>query len=132
MIPPAFIGVLYLMVRRAEAEGNARWQNIDPITIKHPRTQSALHRGGLIFQQSCAHCHGKQAQGGLGKPLDDPGLLGETGFKHIIRTVFYGVPETPMTSWKTTLGPEDMAAVAAYIQHIADPKTDVGGGSGSE
>ena len=132
MTPPAFIGVLYLMVRRAEAEGNARWQNIDPITITHPQTQTALDRGALIFQQSCGHCHGKQAQGGLGKPLDDPGLLGEAGFKHIIRTVFYGVPDTHMTSWKASLGPEDMAAVASYIQYLADPKTDLSGSSGPE
>ena len=125
LIPPGFIGVLYLMVRRAEAEGNERWQNIDPITLVHPHTQIALERGEKIFRQNCGLCHGKVGQGGLGKPLDDPGLLGEAGFKHIVRTVYYGVPDTPMTSWKTTLGPEDMAAVAAYIQYVANPKTNL-------
>jgi mono/diheme cytochrome c family protein len=123
LTPPTFMGGLYVMVRRAESAGEALWEGIDPASLVNPNTPAALDRGGKIFRQSCAHCHGKEGEGGLGKPLNDPGLTGPSGFDHIIRTAYYGIPDTHMTSWKRSLGPADMTAVAAYIQHMASSES---------
>ena len=54
MIPPAFIGVLYVMVRRAEAEGNKRWVGVELSSITHPNSDMALDRVRRFFGQSSA------------------------------------------------------------------------------
>ena len=89
-----------------------------------------VKRGGELFQQNCAACHGNNGRG--------DGMVGEvllrkpknlTAIRFPLRllsqVLWNGKPGTAMPSWRG-LTPQDLAALAAYVQTLhpssqADP-----------
>jgi mono/diheme cytochrome c family protein len=84
--------------------------------------QDVLKRGEDVFAQSCTgYCHATKGGAGGGAPR-----LVARGFDraYINNTVTNGIPGTAMLGFGTTLSPEDLSAVVAYVavlNGITDP-----------
>jgi len=82
-----------------------------------------LDKGKAIFQKSCATCHGKFGEGGVGPNLTDNYWLHGGKFTDIVKTIQYGVPAKGMISWRGYLKPEEILEAASYIHslHATNP-----------
>jgi cytochrome c oxidase cbb3-type subunit 3 len=76
----------------------------------------AYSKGAGLFEENCAACHGEQGRGGLGLPLNLQSFLRIADVGYIIRSMQHGRPIREMPSFKDTLKPEEMKAVALYIK----------------
>ena len=84
-------------------------------------------KGQKLFKTSCVICHGANGDGkGTAsaslnpKPRNfkkDAFKFGES-YEQILKTIGDGIPNSAMPSWKESLGPADLQAVAAYIKSI--------------
>jgi mono/diheme cytochrome c family protein len=82
-------------------------------------------RGGTVYGQNCASCHGSNLEGGIGPKLNPIQHLGNTGNPldptYLINTITNGLQgvggytTTAMPAWKSTLSPQDIKDVAAFI-----------------
>ncbi len=86
----------------------------------------AVAGGAVAFKNNCAACHGTGGQGGKGYPNlnDDEWLWGGT-LDEIYTTIRYGAHnDNPnshsggMMSWKDNLKPEEIEAVATYVEKM--------------
>jgi cytochrome c oxidase cbb3-type subunit III len=74
--------------------------------------------GAGIFAQKCISCHGTDGEGLSGPNMTDDQyknikLLGDIG-----RVVENGVPATAMAGWKTSLHPNEIVMVSAYVASL--------------
>ena len=81
-----------------------------------------IEKGKTVFIQSCAACHGKEGEGGVGPNLTDEFWIHGGGLKDVFKTIKYGVPQKGMISWKAQLSPSSIQDVASYIKSIAGTK----------
>lgn len=84
--------------------------------------EQAVAAGKQIFTQNCSPCHGQQGQGGIGPNLTDNYWLHGNTYKDIVTVVTDGVPDKGMIAWKSTLNPEKIRQVAAFVYTL--PETD--------
>lgn len=101
-----------------------------PVPSAHPNmldVSDLLDRGGKLYAQQCASCHGKQGQGvaGVYPPLDRSIAVTEPTGINAIRMVLLGgfAPVTQanprpysMPPFAQTLSDADVAAVVSYIR----------------
>ena len=74
-----------------------------------------LTKGQNIYINYCAPCHRPDGGGLVGPNLtDDYWVHGDT-FQDNMKTIWNGVPEKGMITWKGVLLPEQIHAVASYI-----------------
>jgi len=87
-------------------------------------------RGGQLFRENCAQCHGDLAQGhpqwqrpdASGKypapPLDGSGHAWHHPMKGLVRTIKYGTQAMggSMPAWKDKLSDEDTSAIIQWFQ----------------
>ncbi|RYD74346.1 MAG: c-type cytochrome [Sphingobacteriales bacterium] len=86
---------------------------------KPPFTDNAnLAIGQTIFTTNCVACHGDKGQGTIGPNLTDEYWLHGGEYKSIFKTIFNGVPEKGMLSWKKSLRPDELRAVASYVNTL--------------
>ncbi|HKJ00355.1 MAG TPA: cbb3-type cytochrome c oxidase N-terminal domain-containing protein [bacterium] len=78
----------------------------------------AIAAGKEIFLANCKPCHGEHGQGIIGPNLTDNYWLHGNTFPEIVHTIYNGVPEKGMISWKSTLNPQKINEVAAYVMSI--------------
>ena len=77
--------------------------------------------GAAIYADLCASCHAETRLGGKGPALI-PESLGQLKGDKLAAVIAEGRAMTQMPAFKDTLGPDDIAAVAAYIgQPIPTP-----------
>lgn len=76
---------------------------------------SKLEKAKSLFVANCAACHGQLGEGGIGPNLTDKYWIHGNGINNIAKTIALGVPEKGMISWKNTLKPNDIQALASYI-----------------
>jgi cytochrome c oxidase cbb3-type subunit 3 len=88
---------------------------IDEYSVAFSDSPDDLKLGQKIFEQSCAACHGRQGEGGVGPNMTDNYWIHGGDIKDIFRTIKYGVPEKGMISWKSQLTPAQMQNVSSYI-----------------
>jgi len=79
---------------------------------------SNLTAGKVIFSTNCAICHGDKGQGNIGPNLTDEYWLHGGRYPQIFKTIFNGVPDKGMLSWKKTLKPEDIRKVASFVYSL--------------
>jgi cytochrome c oxidase cbb3-type subunit 3 len=79
---------------------------------------AAIAAGKEIFAVNCVPCHGPQGQGVIGPNLTDNFWLHGNTYAHIANTIIEGVPDKGMISWKTTLNPEKIRQVAAFVKSL--------------
>ncbi len=98
-----------------------------PLPVASPAA-SALQRGGKVYEQHCAQCHGNQGQG---KPDAFPPLAGnravlQADTTNLLRVVLQGgyLPATAghprphgMPPFRHVLGDEDVAAVLSFVRN---------------
>lgn len=75
-----------------------------------------LAQGKATYTMLCAPCHRSDGGGLVGPNLcDDYWIHGDTFADHV-KVIWNGVPDKGMITWKGVLKPEDIVAVASYIQ----------------
>lgn len=104
------------MARAAELRAAAEAKSGFKIDELEPSAdQEVLELGKSHFKMLCTPCHGPQAQGLVGPNLTDDYWIHGSEFKDNLRIITEGNPVKGMISWKTTLKPKDIYAVASYI-----------------
>ena len=63
----------------------------------------------------CAPCHRADGGGLVGPNLTDDYWIHGTNFADNVTTIWNGVPEKGMITWKNTLKPKEVYEVASYI-----------------
>jgi cytochrome c oxidase cbb3-type subunit 3 len=77
-----------------------------------------LARGKSLYDQYCFTCHGDQGQGGIGPNLTDEYWIHGGTFPEVLHTIQVGVPVKGMIAWRKELPPDDVLAVASFVQSI--------------
>lgn len=89
----------------------SRISDLDPVT-----DPLRLNEAEMQFNNLCAPCHRPDGGGLVGPNLcDDYWIHGSTFADHV-KVIWNGVPEKGMITWKNTLNPEQILALASYIQ----------------
>jgi cytochrome c oxidase cbb3-type subunit 3 len=86
-----------------------------------------LAEGRETFAKLCAPCHRADAGGLVGPNLCDDYWIHGSNFVDNLQTIWNGVPSKGMVTWKGTLKPGTIYAVASYIYtlrgtHPKNPK----------
>ena len=88
-----------------------------------PLTDPAvLAKGQQTFKTLCAPCHREDGGGLVGPNLTDDYWIHGAQFSDNLKTIWNGVPEKGMVSWKGVLQPNDIHTVASYIYTLRGTK----------
>jgi cytochrome c oxidase cbb3-type subunit 3 len=79
------------------------------------KDQAELFQGRQTYDLLCAPCHRVDGGGLVGPNLCDNFFIHGSNFVDSVKTIWNGVPEKGMITWKTTLNPQQIHAVASYI-----------------
>jgi cytochrome c oxidase cbb3-type subunit 3 len=81
-----------------------------------------LAQGKGTYTTLCAPCHRPDGGGLVGPNLTDDYWIHGPTFADNVKTIWNGVPEKGMITWKGVLKPEEITAVASYIQTLRGTK----------
>ena len=95
------------------------------------KDQNALTQGKAVFATNCVPCHGPDGGGVIGPNLTDQYWLHGGTLPEIYKTINEGVLAKGMPNWGKLLKPEQVKAVAVYVQSLqgtapAKPKAPEG------
>ena len=99
----------------------------DIATLQPSKDEETVARGKKTFAVLCAPCHRLDAGGLVGPNLTDDYWIHGDKFSDNVRTIWNGVPEKGMITWKNMLKPQEVYEVASYIYtlrgtHPPNPK----------
>ena len=99
----------------------------DFATLQPSKDTDAQARGKKTFVLLCAPCHRPDAGGLVGPNLTDDYWIHGSNFVDNVKTIWNGVPEKGMITWKKMLKPTEVYDVASYIYtlrgtHPPNPK----------
>jgi cytochrome c oxidase cbb3-type subunit 3 len=100
----------------------------DKIGALEPSTNEVVLAGGhQTFHTLCSPCHRDDGGGLVGPNLTDDYWIHGDKFSDNVRTIWNGVPEKGMITWKKFLRPQQVYEVASYIYtlrgtHPLNPK----------
>jgi cytochrome c oxidase cbb3-type subunit 3 len=99
----------------------------DIATLQPSKDPEVLARGKKTFLTLCAPCHRADGGGLVGPNLTDEYWIHGDKFSDNVKTIWNGVPEKGMITWKNTLKPKEVYEVASYIYtlrgtHPPNPK----------
>ena len=94
---------------------------------KPSNDQAVLASGQTIYINNCAPCHRADGGGLVGPNITDDYWIHGSTFEDSLKTIWNGVPEKGMITWKGVLKPDQIHAVASYIftlrgTHPPNPK----------
>lgn len=78
----------------------------------------AAEKGGAIFAERCASCHGPKGQGLIGPNLTDAYWIHGGSLKSIHTVIAEGVGEKGMPAWGPILKPAEVVAVVSWVQSV--------------
>jgi cytochrome c oxidase cbb3-type subunit 3 len=81
-----------------------------------------LDDGKKTFLKYCAICHRADGGGLVGPNLTDDYWIHGSNFVDNVRTIWNGVPQKGMVTWKGTLKPAEITSVASYIYTLRGTK----------
>ena len=85
-------------------------------SMEPSKDDAVLATGKQTYTSLCAPCHRPDGGGLVGPNLcDDYWIHGATFADHL-KVIMNGVPDKGMLAWKETLKPQEIYAVASYIQ----------------
>jgi len=84
----------------------------------------ALAEGKQLYTQMCAPCHRPDGGGLVGPNLTDDYWIHGPNFVDNVRTIWNGVPEKGMVTWKGLLKPDQILAVGSYIYTLRGTKPE--------
>ena len=99
-------------------------------TLDPSKDPAVLAQGKKTFLTLCAPCHRPDGGGLVGPNLTDDYWIHGPLFADNLRTIWNGVPEKGMITWKNSLKPKEVYEVASYIftlrgSHPPNPKPPV-------
>ncbi len=111
-----------LIKSNAMAKFEGQIANLEP-----SKDQVVLNSGKQTFERLCAPCHRKDGGGLVGPNLTDEYWIHGGLFSDNLKTIWNGVPEKGMITWKNYLKPNEVYEVASYIYtlrgtHPPNPK----------
>ncbi|MDI9339364.1 MAG: cbb3-type cytochrome c oxidase N-terminal domain-containing protein [Sediminibacterium sp.] len=92
--------------------------NVDENTVKLITDAAELAKGKDVFVASCAACHGREGQGGVGPNLADEYWLHGGSLPDVFKSIKYGWVEKGMKSWKEELSPIQISQLTSFIHSI--------------
>src|SRR5271169_4048608 len=84
-------------------------------TLEPSKDPAVLASGKQTFLRLCAPCHRPDGGGLVGPNLTDDYWIHGSNFVDNVRTIWNGVPEKGMITWKNYLKPSEVYEVASYI-----------------
>ncbi len=90
--------------------------------LEPSKDDTVLKAGKQTFLTMCAPCHRPDAGGLVGPNLTDDYWIHGTNFSDNLKTIWNGVPEKGMVTWKQLLKPKEIHAVASYIYTLRGTK----------
>ena len=84
-------------------------------TLAPSKDPQVLSNGKATFLKLCAPCHRADGGGLVGPNLTDDYWIHGSNFVDNVNTIWNGVPQKGMVTWKGTLKPSEVLAVASYI-----------------
>ena len=75
----------------------------------------AINNGRQTFMTLCAPCHRPDGGGLVGPNLCDDYWIHGSNFVDNVKTIWNGVPEKGMITWKTMLNPKQIHEVASFL-----------------
>src|ERR1043166_5482644 len=91
-------------------------------TLEPAKDVAAIAAGRQTFGILCAPCHRPDGGGLVGPNLCDDYWIHGSNFVDSVKTIWNGVPEKGMITWKTTLNPRQIYEVASYIYTLRGTK----------
>ena len=87
-------------------------------TLDPSKDPVVLAQGKKTFVTLCAPCHRPDGGGLVGPNLTDDYWIHGATFADNVKTIWNGVPEKGMITWKNTLKPNEVIEVASYIYSL--------------
>lgn len=81
-----------------------------------------LDTGHQTYAKLCAPCHRTDGGGLVGPNLTDSYWIHGSNYVDTVKVIWDGVPAKGMITWKTTLKPGEVQAVASYIYTLRGAK----------
>jgi len=81
-----------------------------------------LENGRQTYGKFCAPCHRTDGGGLVGPNLTDDYWIHGSNYCDTVTTIWNGVPAKGMITWKATLKPDEIQAVASYIYTLRGAK----------
>ena len=91
-------------------------------TLQPSSDPMVLEAGGQTYAKFCAPCHRADGGGLVGPNLTDNYWIHGSNYCDTVAVIWNGVPAKGMITWKTTLKPEEIQAVASYIYTLRGAK----------
>jgi cytochrome c oxidase cbb3-type subunit 3 len=86
--------------------------------LEPSKDQAELAQGRQTFDLLCAPCHRVDGGGLVGPNLCDDFWIHGSNFVDTVKTIWNGVPEKGMITWRGVLRPSQIQAVASYIDEF--------------
>lgn len=111
-------------MKTGEALKNASMSKFEAsIASLEPSKDPVVIEGGRqTFVKMCAPCHRPDGGGLVGPNLTDDYWIHGDKFSDNVKTIWNGVPEKGMVTWKGMLKPEEIYAVASYVYTLRGTK----------
>lgn len=115
---------------KVDATSSASPYALHDIPPKLKRLTKTERKGEKLFQVNCAFCHaadgtGKNWIGSFLEPhprnLRDADFMARITRQHFVNVVREGLPNTSMPAWKNVLSPQEIEAVADYVNRAFQP-----------
>jgi cytochrome c oxidase cbb3-type subunit III len=87
----------------------------DPALWKMSRNPVVVKQGEDIFMTTCASCHGKNLEGGIGAKLSDEQWIHGSRPMDLIGVVTSGVQAKGMPTWGPVLGAKKISEVVSFV-----------------
>lgn len=101
------------------------WQSgAERVKLSEDPVEGNVERGGQVYQQHCASCHGKNGEGVTAPALGNQSALAHNKDEFIRYAIEKGREDTPMQAYENVLSQEDIDNVTAYIRSKATGWTD--------
>jgi len=91
------------------------WLDSVEASLQNINDKETIASGKVLFQKTCSPCHGQEAQGIIGPNLTDEYWLHGGTPSDISKTIFHGVLQKGMPSWKNVLSTKEVSQLVAYI-----------------
>jgi cytochrome c oxidase cbb3-type subunit 3 len=91
--------------------------NVDESNVKMLEGAD-LENGKQVFISTCAACHGKLGEGGVGPNLTDAYWVHGGSLADIFKSIKYGWADKGMKAWKEDLSPVQIAQITSFIRSI--------------
>lgn len=91
-------------------------------TLEPAKDAAVLDTGKQTFSKLCAPCHRPDAGGLVGPNLTDDYWIHGSNFVDNVKTIWNGVPEKGMVTWRGVLKPGEIYAAASYIYTLRGTK----------